>query len=281
MNAGLPTRRKTSLRGRPTTRDPLDAGNRTILIGVKLLQAVAQMREAATLTEIAQRTEMSISRAYRYLTSLTQTGFLQQEAATGKYDLGPASIELGLAAMARVDAIRLASDIMRELTETVRLVSILSVWGSNGPTVIKWEQGRLDLSVRIREGLNLPIPITAAGRLFLTYFPEKDLQPALERDVRAWNEGTQKRRKLTEKSLAATRAEVRRHGLGRALGLRTPHTAALAAPVFDRAGHLSMTISILGVMGSYDTAYDGEPARELKSAAARLTRMLGGATPEA
>jgi DNA-binding IclR family transcriptional regulator len=281
MTAAEPTRRKTSLRGRPSTRDPLDAGNRTILIGLKLLQAVAQMRQSATLTEIAQRSEMSVSRVYRYLTSLTQAGFLQQEAATGKYDLGPASIELGLAAMARVDAIRLASDVMRELTEKIQLVSILSVWGSNGPTVIKWEQGRLDLSVRIREGLNLPIPITAAGRLFLTYLPLNELRPALERDVRAWNEKAPTRQKLTEKSLEGLRKEVRKQGLARALGLRTPHTGALAAPVFDRTGHLAMTISILGVMGSYDTEYDGKPARELKAAAARLTRMLGGAMPEA
>ncbi|MGE5538036.1 MAG: IclR family transcriptional regulator [Gemmatimonas sp.] len=275
------TRRKTSLRGRPSTRDPIDAGNRTILIGVKLLQAVAQMREPATLTEISQRTEMSVSRAYRYLTSLAQTGFLQQDPATGKYDLGPAAIELGIAAMGRVDAIRLASDAMRELTEETRLVSILSVWGSNGPTVIKWEQGQLDLAVRIREGLNLPVPITAAGRLFLTYLPERELRPLLDRDVRAWNAQAPARQKLTEKSLGSLRAEVRRHGLGRAIGLRTPHTAALAAPVFDGSGRLSMTISILGVAGSFDTDYDGPPARALKAAAERLTRTLGGVAPKA
>ena len=273
-------RQKKALRGRPNTRDPLDAGNRTILIGVKLLQTVAQMREPATLTQIAQHTAMSTSRAYRYLTSLTQTGFLQQEPATGKYDLGPASIELGIAAMARVDAIRLASDAMRELTEKVRLVSILSVWGSNGPTVIKWEQGRLDMSVRIREGLNLSIPITAAGRLFLTYLPANELRPVLDHDIRAWNDSVPKREKLTVKSIEALRVEVRKHGIGRALGLRTPHTAALAAPVFDSTGRLAMTISILGVMSSYDTDYDGAPARALKAATERLTRTLGGVTPK-
>jgi DNA-binding IclR family transcriptional regulator len=273
------TRRKSSLRGRPSTRDPLDAGNRTILIGVRLLQAVARMREPATLTEIAQRTDMSVSRAYRYLTSLAQTGFLQQDPSTGKYDLGPAAIELGTAAMARVDAIRLASDAMRELTEETHLVSILCVWGSNGPTVIKWEQGQLDLAVRIREGLNLPVPITAAGRLFLTYLPDKELRPVLERDVKAWNAKAPARQKLTPKSLETLRAEVRKVGLSRAIGLRTPHTAALAGPVFEGAGKLSMTISILGVAGSFDTEYAGAPARALKAATERLTRTLGGAAP--
>jgi DNA-binding IclR family transcriptional regulator len=274
------TRRKTSLRGRPSTRDPLDAGNRTILIGVRLLQAVARMREPATLTEIAQHTDMSVSRAYRSLTSLAQTGFLQQDPATGKYDLGPAAIELGTAAMARVDAIRLASDVMRDLTEETHLVSILCVWGSNGPTVIKWEQGQLDLSVRIREGLNLSVPITAAGRLFMTYLPDKDLKPVLERDVKAWNTSAPARQKLSAKSVDALRAEVRKQRLGRAIGLRTPHTAALAAPVFDGSGRLQMTISLLGVAGSYNTDYDGAPARALKAATERLTRTLGGVAPK-
>ena len=186
-------RRKSSLPGRPGTRDPMDAGNRTIVIGVRLLQAVSRMNGPATLTEIATRTGMSVSRAYRYLTSLTQTGLLRHEIETGKYDLGPAAIELGIAAMARVDMIRIASDVMRELTEQVHLVSILVVWGSNGPTVIKWEQGRLDLSVRIREGLNLPMPITASGRLFMTYHDAKEVQPLLERDVKAWNASAKKK----------------------------------------------------------------------------------------
>jgi DNA-binding IclR family transcriptional regulator len=282
MNKASPVlRRKTSLRGRPSTRDPLEAGNRTILIGLRLLQAVARMREPATLTEIAQRTDMSVSRAYRYLTSLAQAGFLQQDPATGKYDLGPAAIELGTAAMARVDAIRLASDAMRDLTGDVHLVSILCVWGSNGPTVIKWEQGQLDLAVRIREGLNLPVPITAAGRLFMTYLPDKELKPVLDRDVRAWNATVPARQKLTAKSLDSLRAEVRKYGLARAIGLRTPHTAALAAPVFEGAGRLSMTISILGVAGSFDTDYTSPPARALKAATERLTRTLGGAAPKA
>jgi DNA-binding IclR family transcriptional regulator len=268
-------RRKSSLPGRPGTRDPMDAGNRTIVIGVRLLQAVSRMNGPATLTEIAQRTGMSISRAYRYLTSLTQTGLLQHEAETGKYDLGPAAIELGLAAMARVDMIRVASDVMRNLTEEVNLVSILVVWGSNGPTVIKWEQGRLDLSVRIREGLNLPLPITASGRLFMTYLDAKEVQPLLERDLKAWNAGAPAKKKLDKKAIEAIRKDVRKHGMACNSGLRTPHTAAIAAPIFDADGRLSMTISLVGVIGTFDLDFDGAPARALKAATDRLSRMVG------
>lgn len=268
-------RRKSSLPGRPGTRDPMDACNRTIVIGVRLLQAVSRMNGPATLTEIAQRTGMSISRAYRYLTSLTQTGLLQHELETGKYDLGPAAIELGLAAMARVDAIRLASDVMRNLTEQVHLVSILVVWGSNGPTVIKWEQGRLDLSVRIREGLNLPMPITASGRLFMTYLDAKETQTLLDRDMKAWNATATAKKKLDKKAIEAIRKDVLKNGMACTIGLRTPQTAALAAPIFDQDGRLAMTVSLVGVVGTFDTDFDGAPARALKAATDRLSHMLG------
>ncbi len=253
----------------------MDAGNRTIVIGVRLLQAVSRMNGPATLTEIAQRTGMSVSRAYRYLTSLTQTGLLQHELETGKYDLGPAAIELGIAAMARVDAIRLASDIMRELTEQVHLVSILCVWGSNGPTVIKWEQGRLDLAVRIREGLNLPLPITASGRLFMAYLDVGQVQPLLERDIKAWNATAPAKKRLDKKAIEAIRKDVLKHRMACATGLRTPQTAALAAPIFDQDGRLSMTITLVGVIGSFDTAFDGAPAQALRAATDRLSHMLG------
>lgn len=272
-------RRKSSLPGRPGTRDPMDAGNRTIVIGVRLLQAVSRMNGPATLTEIAQRTGMSVSRAYRYLTSLTQTGLLRHEIETGKYDLGPAAIELGIAAMARVDMIRVASDVMRELTEQVHLVSILVVWGSNGPTVIKWEQGRLDLSVRIREGLNLPMPITASGRLFMTYHDAKEVQPLLERDIKAWNASAPAKKKLDKKAIEAIRKDVRKQGIACTIGLRTVQTQAIAAPIFDADGRLTMTISLVGVVGSFDTSADGAPARALKAATQRLSKMVGARLP--
>src|SRR5579862_2308312 len=90
-------RPKSTLRGRPATRTPKEAGNRTLVTGVELLVAVSRMKDTATLTQIAQRTGMQISRAYRYLAALNETGLLQHDPTTGKYDLGPVAIELGMA----------------------------------------------------------------------------------------------------------------------------------------------------------------------------------------
>lgn len=271
-----PPRAKTGLRGRPAKLPPEKSGSRTILAGLVLLQAVAQLKEPATLTEIAKKMGMSPSRTFRYLKSLTQAEFLKQDPATGRYDVGLASIELGLAATARLDAVRLASDLMRPLTDATGLVSVLSVWGSNGPTVIKSEQGGLETAVRIREGANLSLPITAVGRIFLTYMAPSDIGPLLQRDIAAWNASAGKSTRLATSDIERLQQEVRQHGLSRASGIRNPAVAALAAPVFAQNGHLAMCLALTGLIGSFDTSYDGPAARQLKATAERLSRMMGG-----
>jgi DNA-binding IclR family transcriptional regulator len=215
------------------------------------------------------------------LKSLTQAGFLQQDPSTGRYDIGLASIELGLAATARLDAVRLATDLMRPLTDATGLVSLLSVWGSNGPTVIKTEQGGLETAVRIREGVNLSLPITAVGRIFLAYMPAGEIKPLLQRDVAAWNAAAAKGERLDGAAIAKLQKEVRQHGLSRASGIRNPAVAAVAAPVFGQDGRMAMCLAVTGLIGSFDTSYDAEPAVQLKATAQRLSRMLGGLPPKA
>lgn len=274
--SGAPARVKTGLRGRPAKLPAEKSGSRTILAGLVLLQAVAQLREPATLTEIARKMGMSPSRTFRYLKSLTQAEFLKQDPSTGRYDIGLASIELGLAATARLDAVRLASDLMRPLTDATGLVSLLSVWGSNGPTVIKSEQGGLETAVRIREGANLSLPITAVGRVFLAYMTPGEIKSLLQRDIATWNATADKGSRLNGSDIEKLQQEVRQHGLARASGIRNPAVAALAAPVFAQDGRLAMCLALTGLIGSFDTSYDAPPARQLKTTAERLSRMMGG-----
>lgn len=270
--------RKSQLRGRPALHRREDVGNRTVLVGIRLLQTVAQTSGPGTLTEIAKRTGMSPSRTYRYLASLTQARFLEQDPGTGKYDLGPAAIELGISATARLNPIRMASELMSDLTDTVKLVSILSVWGSNGPTVIRAEVGRLETAIHVREGTNVSTVITAVGRVFLAYMPPEDISAFVDRHRQEWNAAAPKAKRITSADVEKLRNDVRAHSLACAIGLRNPSIAALAAPIFGPNGRLSMCLALMGIIGSFDTGFDGRPATELKQAAERLSRLLGGPT---
>jgi DNA-binding IclR family transcriptional regulator len=218
---------------------------------------------------------MSPSRTHRYVVSLTRAGFLEQDEQSGRYDIGLAAIEFGISAIARVDAIRVAADLMRELTDTTGFVSVLCVWGSNGPTVIKAELGRLETAVRIREGTNVSLITTAAGRIFLAYLPQDDTDAFVERDLAAWNAQATKATRMTRRDIERIRRDTREKGLAYAAGLRNPSVAALSAPVFGHNGDLVMGLTLIDVIESLTPDGVDAPREALTHAAQRLSRMLG------
>lgn len=261
--------------GRPQKRTPEDSGSRTLLVGIEVLKTVARLPGPATLSEIGRAAGMSPSRVYRYLVSLVQSEFLLHDAQAGRYNLGPAAIELGATALSRVDAIEIASKVIRDLTAAVHLVSHIGVWGSNGPTVVRWEQGNLAVAIRIREGLNVSLLTTSSGRIFLAYLDEQRVATFLRRDMDEWNGRAPKSERFTTAKIRELARAVRAQGMAGVTGLRNPHLATLSAPVFDRDG-LAMSLTVSGIEGTFDVSFDGQPARHLKAAASLVSHCLGG-----
>ena len=263
-------------RGRPR-KHAESQGNKTLLNGLEMLQKIAEIGEPETLTGIAKRLGMLPGRAHRYLTALVQANFLKLDRASGRYELGLGAIELGAAALRNVDAIRLASEIISGLAERTGLVAQISVWGSNGPTIIREEQGKLETALRTHAGTNLSLVATASGRIFLSYMEEHELSRFLDRDVADWDTRRAKLPKATPSFVKQLRDEVRQAGLAYVVGIRNPAVAALAAPVFDRNRRLVMALTLIGLIASFESGARKQAAADLKNSAERLSRMLGHA----
>jgi DNA-binding IclR family transcriptional regulator len=264
----------TPMAKKRTSTKGLTRGNSTILIGAGLLNVVAQFNGPATLTSIAQAARMSPSRTYRYLRGLCDSGLLEQNEPSGLYDLGPQVLTLGLKAIGRLDPVRQAITAMPTLTNSTGLASVVTVWGSHGPTAIRCEHGNLAAPIRIREGMTVALLHTSAGKVFLAYLPESQTAAmvARELDERARSEGKER---LGPEDVTAIRDEVRRAGMARSMGTQNPMYASLSAPVFDRDGNLQLALSLIGVKGTFDASLKGAPAAALRAAAAELSQRLG------
>jgi len=259
------TRAKTRGKGLPRH------GNRSIVVAVSLLRVIASLGRPATLSEIASAAGMSAPRAHRYLLGLANTRLVEHSAISGHYDLGSELVQLGVAALGKVDAVRFASEALIPLAEETGLAALITVWGTNGPTVIRCEQAQLVSAVRTREGRALSVLHSATGRVFLTYLPEATTAPFVQRELAAPAKG----RVITAKDMEAMRAEVRKHGVGRGIGEETPNIAALAAPVFAANGRLALCVGLISALSGFDTSPTGKPAQALKRTAAELSRRLG------
>jgi DNA-binding IclR family transcriptional regulator len=240
---------------------------------VHLLKTIAALPGPGSLGEIAKAAGLSASRTHRFLAGLIQTGLVEQNESTGRYELGATIVELGLIALGRTDAVKIGSEALTTLTERTGLVSLLSTWGSNGPTLVKWEPGRLQTAVRLREGRNLPLLTTATGRVFLAYMPAGETRALLDRELKARN--ADKSRALSPADVQALRDKVLRRRLGQSSGEENPGLTALAAPVFDHEGRIALVMTVVGILGTFSTEDDGEPARVLRATADQLSRRLG------
>ncbi|HEY4134138.1 MAG TPA: IclR family transcriptional regulator [Alphaproteobacteria bacterium] len=257
---------------KPRKAKTTSSGNRTVVTGISLIKIVSDCGGSANLTEIARAARMLPMRTQRYLKALVETELIAYNEASGRYDLGPAVIELGLTALGRLNSVQIASDVIHRLTEQTGLVSLLSVWGSHGSTVIKYEQGTLSSVLRVREGSNLPLLTSATGRVFLTYMPAADTRDVLKRELTSVrNNGHEV--DAGPAALEALKHEIQQHGMARGAG-GTGHDT-FAAPVFDHEGRLVMVITLLSVAGTFDTSYNGQLARQLKAAAEDTSRKLG------
>jgi DNA-binding IclR family transcriptional regulator len=261
------------------------AGIQSVEVGFELLRALADAPGALMLRDLAAGAGMSAAKAHRYLVSFQRMGLVMQDPVSTRYDLGPAALRLGLAGLARIDAVKLARErIPALLAETGHTLAI-AVWGNQGPTMVHWAEAPQSVPVTLRLGDVMPLLTSATGRCFAAFMPREGRDgeriPAMIRDELA------RLKQLpptglplvdvpqTQADVQALLQETRARGLGRVVHSLLPGVGGFCAPVFDAQGRLALGLVLLGSVATLDTAWDGAPATALRQCARQLAADLG------
>jgi DNA-binding IclR family transcriptional regulator len=251
------------------------AGIQSVEVGYSLLQALGQAAGPLMLRDLAASAGMSAAKAHRYLVSFQRLGLVIQDSASTRYDLGPSALRLGLAALSRLDAVKLARERLPGLMSTIEHTLALAVWGNRGPTVIHWEESPHAITVSLRLGDVMPLLTSATGLCFAAYTAREAIAPLLREEMdRARRQG----RKDVPTSMDAVDrllAEVRERGIARVVDTLLPGVVGFCAPVFDSDSHLVLGIVTMGPTGSFDPAWEGAVATPLIQTARRLSADLG------
>ncbi len=246
-------------------------GIQSVEIGIRLLVELARHLAPMPLRDLARGAGMSTGKAHPYLVSFLKTGFVMQDAS-GRYELGPLALQLGLARLKRLDPVREAAPLIAELAETTGQSVALAVWGNQGPTIVRLEEPVHPMHVNLRIGSVMALASTATGRLFAAYLPPKVVEQALSDDAaHRGGESLADVRRLLEPLLAETRA----NGLSRSIGQPIAGINAFCAPVFDSSGHLVMGITAMGPSATFDTCWTGVVAQALRRCASEVSARLG------
>ena len=141
-------------------------GLKSLDTALGVLARLAALNGPQTLTEIGRTCDMPPSKVHRYLASFVAAGLVRQEGRSGRYDLGPAAMQLGLAALARHDFVNAAADGLPDLSADTGMTVLLSVWANQGATVVRWERGVTPTDTSMGLGTTLPLLNSATGRVF-------------------------------------------------------------------------------------------------------------------
>jgi flavin reductase (DIM6/NTAB) family NADH-FMN oxidoreductase RutF len=200
--------------------------------------------------------------------------------ASGKYmvvqahDLGAMSIDMGVASLSRVHAVKFASTAIAKLGAELGVTLGLCVWGNHGPTMVRWEPSRDPISQHLRTGLVLPLTTSASGICFAAWLPP-GLTEAFE---------TSEFETLDEAAIAAYHSAVaaaKATGVARLVASESFNDMygrainALSFPVFDQSGDMVLAITAVGDAQTMDADPLGPVTAALRQCARALSRQLG------
>lgn len=245
----------------------------SVEVGGRLLLALADSGSALTLKDLAARAGMTASRAHPYLVSYGRLGLIAQDLS-GRYDLGPAALRIGLASLQRLEPMSAAEPVIRQLAAQTGHAVAVSVWGNFGPTVVRLIEATQPLHVSLRIGSVLSIFDTATGRAFAAALPPERLRQAIAGPLGEPMSAAAWRQRLPE--LETIVQEARRHGVSRTVGSPIPGVNAFSAPVFDLEGNPALVITATDAQDRLPGAWGSATAVALAEAARELTRRLGG-----
>ncbi|MBN3778653.1 IclR family transcriptional regulator [Burkholderia sp. Ac-20345] len=254
-------------------------GIQSIEVGGALLRALVDHGGPMLLGDLAKKAGMPSAKAHPYLVSYCNLGLVSQDPTSGRYELGPFALQMGLISLQRMDPVRVAIPLVDAIGPTVGHTVALATPGSYGPTIVHIRPAIDPIHVAMRTGTVMSLLQTATGLAFAAYLPPMTVRALVEIETKVARQAGTVHAKFEQSELDALLGEIREHGLARTLDAPIQGISAMSAPVFDYTGQIVLAVTAIGPTGSFDSAWNGRLATALRDCAAAISAKLGFQIP--
>jgi len=222
--------------GKPTQPESVSS----VLKVFSILQALGEQKEIGV-SELSQRLMMSKATTYRFLQTMKTLGYVAQEEEADKYSLTLKLFELGAKSLEYVELISLADKEMRLISEQTNEALHLGALDDDAIIYIHKIDSNYNLRMQSKIGSRNPLYSTAIGKVLLAEREEAFVCDTLSRVE--FVKHTEKTLENSEQLLAELQLVKKQHyaedNQEQEQGLR-----CIAAPIYDRFGHVIAGISI-------------------------------------
>ena len=242
--------------------------------GMSVLKGLAHLGGRSSLTALSAHVAESPAKVHRYLASLMEAGLVLQDAASQHYYLGTEAIQIGLAAMRQADPIRAAEPCLIRLRESLEVTCFVAVMGNKGPTIVRFEEPGLPVTVNVRAGSVMSMLWSATGRVFLGLQDDAGVRRMAEAEL-AQASAEQRATLAAKDPIDALRSQVRAAGCASVRDVYLRGISAVAAPVYEASGRLCAAICALGASGGFDPSPEGAAGLAVRREARATSEALG------
>jgi IclR family pca regulon transcriptional regulator len=213
--------------------------------GLAILSAFRTGRPLLGISDLGRDVGLSRSTTHRYVATLAALGYLQQDATTKKYRLGPRVLDLGFSAINSMELREVAAPHLRDLSDSTGYTVNMAILDDLDIVYVERcrssqaRQREIDLNLHV--GSRLPAYCTSLGKVLLAHLPPTEQRARLSRTTftrRGPNTLTTRAaftselRKIREQGFAINNEEL-------AYGLRS-----IAAPVLAHDGSAAAAINV-------------------------------------
>ena len=245
--------------------------------GLAILSSFTSVQPLLGVSELAREVGLNRSTTHRYIATLAALGYLQQDAPTKKYRLGPRVVDLGFSAINSMELREVAAPHLRRLSDETGCTVNMAIL--DGLDIVYVERcrstqaGQREIDLNLHVGARLPAYCTSLGKVLLAWLAPEEQAAALDRvDFSRRGPNTITSRSALIAELDRVRAEgfaINNEEL--AYGLRS-----IAAPILDRDGAAAAAINL--AMHSSMVSMDDLSARlseTVRRSAADISAHLG------
>ena len=144
--------------------------------GLAILSAFDSERPLIGVSELSRELSLSRSTAHRYIATLAQLGYLQQDPDSKRYRLEPKVLDLGFSAINSMDVREISAPHLRRLSdETGHTVNLAILDGIDVVYIERCrtaQPGQREIDLNLHVGARLPAYCTAMGKAILAFVAE-------------------------------------------------------------------------------------------------------------
>jgi DNA-binding IclR family transcriptional regulator len=256
-----------------------DAGStryhiRAVERAISILKLFVENDSELSAAEISTQMNLHRSTTFRFLVTLMDSGFIEQNPQNHKYHLGIAAFELGNAFLNQTNLHERAKSVLESLRDRSGETVHLAIREENQVVYLEKLAGLHPIGLMSsRVGSRSPVYCTGLGKALLAYSQEKEIQKVIQNTkMTQFTENT-----ITDhQELLEELSRIRAQGYAIDQQEHEHGVMCVAAPVFDSTGVVA-AISAAGPVDRMDRKMKEENLElQVKEAAASISMSLGG-----